>query len=83
MSVETFLAEDQGPEEITLRHHQVEALEAIVRGLTLRPGQSAPAGLRVTAQMATGSGKSFVGAAAGQKLAPPLPASRCAGTGGP
>ncbi|MFJ4192079.1 Helicase associated domain protein [Kitasatospora sp. NPDC089509] len=70
MSVEIFLAEDQEPEEITLRHHQVEALEAIVRGLTPRPGQSAPAGLRVTAQMATGTGKSFVGAAARQKLTP-------------
>jgi len=60
----------QETEEITLRAHQVEALEAIVRGLTLRPGQSAPNGLRVTAQMATGSGKSYVGARAGQKLAP-------------
>ncbi|WP_329572917.1 DEAD/DEAH box helicase [Kitasatospora sp. NBC_01266] len=55
---------------ITLRGHQEEALGAIVRGLTLRPGQSAPDGLRVTVQMATGSGKSFVGAAAGQRLAP-------------
>ncbi|MFI9332662.1 hypothetical protein ACIGZJ_34655 [Kitasatospora sp. NPDC052868] len=44
MSVETFLAEDQEPEEIRLRHHQVEVPEAIVRGLTLRLGQSAPAG---------------------------------------
>ncbi|MQS17649.1 DEAD/DEAH box helicase [Streptomyces kaniharaensis] len=55
---------------ISLRGHQEEALEAIVRGLTPRPGQSAPNGLRVTVQMATGSGKSYVGAAAGQKLAP-------------
>ncbi|MEV7190022.1 Helicase associated domain protein [Kitasatospora sp. NPDC093102] len=53
---------------ISLRGHQEEALEAIVRGLTSRPGHSAPNGLRVTVQMATGSGKSYVGAAAGQKL---------------
>ncbi|MFE2728769.1 DEAD/DEAH box helicase family protein [Kitasatospora sp. NPDC059327] len=55
---------------ISLRGHQEEALEAIVRGLTPRPGHSAPNGLRVTVQMATGSGKSYVGAAAGQKLVP-------------
>ncbi|MET8631076.1 DEAD/DEAH box helicase family protein [Kitasatospora sp. NPDC004669] len=68
--VEPGLMAAQESEEITLRPHQVEALEAIVRGLMLRPGQSAPTGLRVTTQMATGSGKSYVGAAAGQKLAP-------------
>ncbi|MFJ7912648.1 Helicase associated domain protein [Kitasatospora sp. NPDC096204] len=56
---------------ISLRGHQEEALEAIVRGLTPRPGHPVPSnGLRVTVQMATGSGKSYVGAAAGQKLAP-------------
>ncbi|MEU9617306.1 DEAD/DEAH box helicase family protein, partial [Streptomyces sp. NPDC048209] len=56
---------------VSLRGHQEEALEAIVRGLTPRPGQAVPSnGLRVTVQMATGSGKSYVGAAAGQKLAP-------------
>ncbi|MEW1914643.1 Helicase associated domain protein [Kitasatospora sp. NPDC085895] len=56
---------------VSLRGHQEEALEAIVRGLTARPGRPLPSGgLRVTVQMATGSGKSFVGAAAGQKLAP-------------
>ncbi|MER5642774.1 Helicase associated domain protein [Kitasatospora sp. NPDC002227] len=41
-----------------------------MRGLTPRPGHPAPGGLRVTVQMATGSGKSYVGAAAGQKLVP-------------
>ncbi|MFE2729359.1 Helicase associated domain protein [Kitasatospora sp. NPDC059327] len=55
---------------ISLRGHQEEALETIVRGLTPRPGQSAPDGLRVTVQMATGSGKSYVGAVAGQRLVP-------------
>lgn len=43
---------------ISLRGHQEEALEATVRDLTPRPGQPAsPGGLRVTVQMATGSGK--------------------------
>ncbi|MEV0193115.1 Helicase associated domain protein [Kitasatospora purpeofusca] len=55
---------------ISLRGHQEEALEAVVRGLTPRPGHPAPNGMRVTVQMATGSGKSYVGAAAGQKLVP-------------
>ncbi|WP_371484790.1 Helicase associated domain protein [Kitasatospora sp. NBC_00315] len=55
---------------VTLRGHQEEALAAVVRGLTLRPGQVAPNGLRVTVQMATGTGKSYVGAVAGQRLAP-------------
>ncbi|WP_344640995.1 DEAD/DEAH box helicase [Kitasatospora cystarginea] len=55
---------------VSLRGHQEEALEAIVRGLTPRPGRPvSPSGLRVTVQMATGSGKSYVGAAAGQRLA--------------
>ncbi|MFI9788530.1 Helicase associated domain protein [Kitasatospora sp. NPDC051984] len=69
--VEPVLTDAQESEEITLRPHQMEALEAIVRGLTPRPGRIAPPqGLRVTAQMATGSGKSFVGARAAQALAP-------------
>ncbi|WP_431675962.1 Helicase associated domain protein [Kitasatospora sp. KL5] len=55
---------------IALRGHQEEAVAAIVRGLTLRPGQSAPSGLRVTVQMATGTGKSYVGAFAAQRLVP-------------
>ncbi|WP_051811559.1 DEAD/DEAH box helicase [Kitasatospora sp. MBT63] len=55
---------------VKLRGHQEEAVAAIVRGLTPRPGQSAPNGLRVTVQMATGTGKSYVGAFAAQRLAP-------------
>ncbi|WP_331730120.1 Helicase associated domain protein (plasmid) [Kitasatospora sp. NBC_00070] len=55
---------------VRLRAHQEEALAAIVRGLTPRPGQLAPGGLRVTVQMATGTGKSYVGAFAAQRLAP-------------
>lgn len=68
--VEAGLTADRNASGITLRGHQEEALEAIVRGLTLRPGQVAPNGLRVTVQMATGTGKSYVGAVAGQRLAP-------------
>ncbi|MER7850616.1 Helicase associated domain protein [Kitasatospora sp. NPDC096077] len=70
MSVETFLAEAQEPKEITLRGHQEEALEAIVRGLSQRPGVEVPDGLRVNVKMATGTGKSYVGAVAGQRIAP-------------
>ncbi|MFC8720891.1 Helicase associated domain protein, partial [Kitasatospora sp. NPDC057198] len=50
--------------------HQEETLEAIVRALTPRPGRVVPAGLRATVQLATGTGKSFVGAVAAQRLAP-------------
>ncbi|MFK0195876.1 Helicase associated domain protein [Kitasatospora sp. NPDC090308] len=57
-------------EPIPLRAHQEEAVAAIVRSLTPRPGTVAPAGLRATVQMATGTGKSYVGAAAAQRLAP-------------
>ncbi|MFD8484099.1 Helicase associated domain protein [Kitasatospora sp. NPDC059673] len=55
---------------IRLRPHQEEAVEAIVRALTPRPGRVVPAGLRATVQLATGTGKSFVGAVAAQRLAP-------------
>ncbi|MFD7732155.1 Helicase associated domain protein [Kitasatospora phosalacinea] len=55
---------------VVLRGHQKEAVAAIVRGLTPRPRQSAPGGLRVTVQMATGTGKSYVGAFAAQRLGP-------------
>ncbi|MFJ9461641.1 Helicase associated domain protein [Kitasatospora sp. NPDC101447] len=68
--VKPGLKSAQSAAGISLRGHQEEALEAIVRGLTPRPGHPAPNGLRVTVQMATGSGKSYVGAAAGQKLVP-------------
>ncbi|GAA2813144.1 hypothetical protein GCM10010441_42330 [Kitasatospora paracochleata] len=54
----------------SLRGHQEEGLEAIVRGLTPRPGHSAPNGLRVTVQMAVSSGRSYVAAVAGHQLVP-------------
>ncbi|GAA2842927.1 DEAD/DEAH box helicase [Kitasatospora paracochleata] len=56
---------------VALRGHQEEAVEAVVRGLTPAPGAAVPAdGLRVTLQMATGTGKSYVEAFVGQKVAP-------------
>ncbi|MGF1430018.1 Helicase associated domain protein [Kitasatospora sp. LaBMicrA B282] len=55
---------------VTLRGHQQEALAAIVRALTPEAGRAVPpTGLRATVQMATGSGKSYVAAAAARKLA--------------
>ncbi|MFE2352514.1 DEAD/DEAH box helicase [Kitasatospora cineracea] len=54
---------------VRLRAHQEEAVEAIVRALTPRPDRVAPEGLRATVQLATGTGKSFVGAVAAQRLA--------------
>ncbi|MFE9427065.1 Helicase associated domain protein [Kitasatospora sp. NPDC006697] len=55
---------------VRLRAHQQEAVAAVVRALTPGPGVVGGEGLRATVQMATGTGKSFVGAAAAQKLAP-------------
>ncbi|RPE37048.1 helicase associated protein [Kitasatospora cineracea] len=45
-------------------------MAAVVRALTPGPGQVAAGGLRATLQMATGTGKSYVGAVAAQRLAP-------------
>ncbi|MFJ3883337.1 Helicase associated domain protein [Streptomyces sp. NPDC090077] len=55
---------------VTLRPHQEEAVEAIVRGLEVRPGKRVPkAGLRATVVAACGTGKTFMAAAAALKLA--------------
>ncbi|MFI5866346.1 Helicase associated domain protein [Streptomyces sp. NPDC051546] len=55
---------------LTLRPHQEEAVEAIVRGLELRPGRRiAKAGLRATVVAACGTGKTFIAAAAALRLA--------------
>ncbi|MCJ0875273.1 DEAD/DEAH box helicase [Streptomyces sp. AP-93] len=60
----------QKPREITLRPHQEEAVEAIVRRLEIRPGKRIPkAGLRVTVVAACGTGKTFIAAAAALRLA--------------
>ncbi|MFE9221683.1 Helicase associated domain protein [Streptomyces lavendulae] len=55
---------------ITLRPHQEEAVEAIVRGLDIPPGKRIPkAGLRATLVAACGTGKTFIAAAAALRLA--------------
>ncbi|MFJ4585643.1 DEAD/DEAH box helicase [Streptomyces echinatus] len=57
--------------QFTLRPHQVEAVDAIVRGLDIPPGkQIPPQGLRGTVVSACGTGKTFIGAAAVQRLVP-------------
>ncbi|MFF0386945.1 Helicase associated domain protein [Streptomyces sp. NPDC004286] len=56
---------------IPLRPHQTEALEAIVTGLDIPPGNRIPPeGLRGTVVSACGTGKTFIGAAAAKKLVP-------------
>ncbi|MFG2623003.1 Helicase associated domain protein [Streptomyces sp. NPDC048507] len=56
--------------DITLRPHQEEAVEAIVRGLDIPPGGLIPKnGLRATVVAACGTGKTFIAAAAALKLA--------------
>ncbi|MFJ3914108.1 DEAD/DEAH box helicase [Streptomyces vinaceus] len=55
---------------LTLRPHQEEAVEAIVRGLDVPPGTRIPkAGLRATVVAACGTGKTFIAAAAALRLA--------------
>ncbi|MEU8436889.1 Helicase associated domain protein [Streptomyces sp. NPDC029216] len=55
---------------ITLRPHQEEAVEAIVRGLDIPPGKRIPkSGLRATVVAACGTGKTFIAAAAALRLA--------------
>ncbi|MFE5484084.1 Helicase associated domain protein [Streptomyces sp. NPDC056527] len=55
---------------IVLRPHQEEAVEAIVRGLDIPPGERIPeAGLRATVVAACGTGKTFIAAAAALRLA--------------
>ncbi|MFH8894209.1 MULTISPECIES: DEAD/DEAH box helicase [unclassified Streptomyces] len=56
--------------DITLRPHQEEATEAIVRSLDIPPGKRIPkAGLRATMVAACGTGKTFIAAAAALRLA--------------
>ncbi|WSR21176.1 Helicase associated domain protein (plasmid) [Streptomyces sp. NBC_01207] len=56
--------------DIVLRPHQEEAVEAIVRGLDIPPGNRIPeAGLRATVVAACGTGKTFIAAAAALRLA--------------
>ncbi|MEU5288571.1 Helicase associated domain protein [Streptomyces sp. NPDC020755] len=56
---------------ITLRPHQVEAVDAIVRGLSLPADRTLPVGgLRGQVHMATGTGKTVTAAMAALKLCP-------------
>ncbi|MFI0763060.1 Helicase associated domain protein [Streptomyces anulatus] len=65
---QTPQAERQG---ITLRPHQVEAVDAIVRGLSLPVDGTLPVGgLRGQVHMATGTGKTITAAMAALKLCP-------------
>ncbi|MEU2159268.1 Helicase associated domain protein [Streptomyces sp. NPDC019396] len=58
-------------DQFPLRPHQIEAVEAIVRGLDIPPGKNIPVeGLRGTVVSACGTGKTFIGAAAAERLVP-------------
>ncbi|MGW1339383.1 Helicase associated domain protein [Streptomyces rubiginosohelvolus] len=57
--------------EITLFPHQAEAVDAIVSGLEIRPGQQIPKnGLRGQVHAACGTGKTFIAAGAAQRISP-------------
>ncbi|MFE7371370.1 DEAD/DEAH box helicase [Streptomyces anulatus] len=57
--------------EIPLYPHQAEAVDAIVAGLDIRPGQKIPrSGLRGQVHAACGTGKTFIAAGAAQRISP-------------
>ncbi|MFD3344389.1 Helicase associated domain protein [Streptomyces anthocyanicus] len=57
--------------EIKLRPHQEEAVEAIVSGLHIGPGQRiSESGLRGQVHAACGTGKTFIAASAAHRIAP-------------
>ncbi|MCM2388083.1 DEAD/DEAH box helicase [Streptomyces albipurpureus] len=57
--------------EITLFPHQSEAVDAIVAGLEIQPGQQIPRnGLRGQVHAACGTGKTFIAAGAAQRISP-------------
>ncbi|MEU3976757.1 DEAD/DEAH box helicase [Streptomyces bacillaris] len=59
------------PDPITLRPHQAEAVDAIVRGLSLPLDGSMPVtGLRGQVHMAPGTGKTITAAVAAQRMVP-------------
>ncbi|MGW3687873.1 Helicase associated domain protein [Streptomyces sp. NPDC005125] len=59
-----------GTEKIALRPHQVEAVDAVVRGLDIPPGKRIPRnGLRATVVAACGTGKTFIAAHSALRLA--------------
>ncbi|MGW5658367.1 Helicase associated domain protein [Streptomyces humi] len=54
---------------LTLRPHQVEAVDAVLRHLSEQPGQGIPPeGLRTQVIAATGSGKTLIGVAAADRM---------------
>ncbi|MFI6017346.1 DEAD/DEAH box helicase [Streptomyces sp. NPDC051287] len=54
---------------VTLRPHQVEAVDAVLHPLSEQPGQGVPPeGLRTQVIAATGSGKTLIGVAAANRL---------------
>ncbi|MFF3833319.1 Helicase associated domain protein [Streptomyces sp. NPDC002458] len=58
-------------DEITLRPHQAEAVDAIVAGLEIRPGQRVPNnGLRGQVHAACGTGKTFIAAGVARRISP-------------
>ncbi|MFD5428351.1 Helicase associated domain protein [Streptomyces sp. NPDC127084] len=58
-------------DRIPLRPHQIEAVEAIARGVDIPPGKRIPPeGLRGTVVSACGTGKTFIGAAVARRLVP-------------
>ncbi|MGX1952674.1 Helicase associated domain protein [Streptomyces anulatus] len=57
--------------EIPLYPHQAEAVDAVVAGLEIRPGQKIPRnGLRGQVHAACGTGKTFITAGAAQRISP-------------
>ncbi|MFI0756729.1 Helicase associated domain protein [Streptomyces anulatus] len=57
--------------KIPLYPHQAEAVDAIVAGLEIRPGQKIPRnGLRGQVHAACGTGKTFIAAGAAQRISP-------------
>ncbi|MFP8888058.1 DEAD/DEAH box helicase [Streptomyces mangrovi] len=56
---------------VKLRDHQVEAVDAIVRGLDIPPGKKVPKnGLRAQVHAACGTGKTIIAASAARRIVP-------------
>ncbi|MFE3144250.1 Helicase associated domain protein [Streptomyces scopuliridis] len=57
-------------DQVTLRPHQIEAVDAVVKGLDIPPGKRIPRkGLRATVVAACGTGKTFIAAHSALRLA--------------
>lgn len=55
---------------VKLRAHQIEAVDAVVRGLDIPPGGVPPHGLRGQVHAACGTGKTLIAAASAKRLVP-------------